>query len=207
MRAMLTAQRGEFEEARSLRDRGRWMTEELGVPLHRAGVAMVLGYVDELAGDEAAAEAEYRTGYDLSRELGETGYLSTTACRLGVAVYAQGRYDEALRLTEEAEEAGAPDDLITQLEWRVLRARVFARRGRVEEAEALAREGAELARVGDAIDTSAQALAAVAEVLGGVGRPAEEKAVLEEALALWERKGNVVSASEARERLAELERE
>ena len=149
---ILAAMRGSFEEARAQRDRGRQLADELGLPLHRAGMAMMFGRVDQLAGDDRAAEAELRLGYDLSRELGDTGYLSTTACYLGEVVYAQGRYDEALRLSEEAEQAGAPDDAITQMKWRALRGLVLVEQGRMQEAESLARESVEVARPGDTLD-------------------------------------------------------
>jgi class 3 adenylate cyclase/tetratricopeptide (TPR) repeat protein len=207
MRGVLTAMGGDFDQARSLRDRSREIVDELGIPLHRAGMAMMLGLVDELAGDLRAAEAEYRTGYDLCRALGETGYLSTTACRIGRVALAQGRDEEALRLSEEAEEVGAADDLLTQLDWRALRARVLARRGKREEAEALAREAEALARQGDTIDVRAETLAAVSEVLQDVGKADEARTYLQEAVNLWEQKGNVASASPARNRLMELERQ
>ena len=202
---ILAAMRGSFEEARALRDRGRQLTDELGLPLHRAGMSMMFGRVDQLAGDDRAAEAEFRVGYDLSRELGETGYLSTTACCLGEVVYAQGRYDEALRLSEEAEQAGAPDDVITQMKWRALRGLVLAEQGRMQEAESLARESVELARPGDTLDDIANCVNALGRVLERAGKGEEARAAFEEALDLWERKGNVVSAARARESLARLE--
>jgi tetratricopeptide (TPR) repeat protein len=207
MRGVLIAMRGDFDQARSLRDRAREMIDELGMPLHRAGISMMLGLVDELAGDLQAAEDEYRTGYDLCRALGDTGYLSTTACCLGRVALAQGRYEEALRLSEESEVVGAADDLLTQLAWRALRARVFARQGRLDEAETLAREAKELASRGDTIDERARALSALSEVLQHAGKADEARSFLEEALRLWEQKGNVALASPARNRLMELERQ
>ena len=78
--AVLAAMRGSFEEARALRDRGRELTEELGLPLHRAGMSMIFGRVEQLAGDDRACRGRVSVGYDLSIELGDTGYLSTTAC-------------------------------------------------------------------------------------------------------------------------------
>jgi hypothetical protein len=48
------------------------------------------------------------------------------------------------------------------------------------------------------------ALADLAEVLALNGRPGQGAAQLDRALALYERKGNVVSAARARRRLAEL---
>ncbi len=202
---ILAAMRGSFEEARAQRDRGRQLADELGLPLHRAGMAMMFGRVDQLAGDDRAAEAELRLGYDLSRELGDTGYLSTTACYLGEVVYAQGRYDEALRLSEEAEQAGAPDDAITQMKWRALRGLVLVEQGRMQEAESLARESVEVARPGDTLDDIGMCVNALGRVLERAGKGEEARAAFEEALDLWERKGNVVSAARARDSLARLQ--
>jgi class 3 adenylate cyclase/tetratricopeptide (TPR) repeat protein len=207
VRAVLAAMGGRLEEARSLRERGREIIEELGMRLNLAGVSMLFGYVDTLAGDEPAAEAEHRKGYDLSVEIGETGYLSTTACYLGDAVYGQGRYDEAFELSEEAEQTGALDDASTQIRWRALRAKVLARRGQFEQAETLARDAVDRTYRTDYIDDSAQIVGSLAEVLELAGDAAEARACFEEALELYERKGNVVSAARIRERLRALRAE
>ena len=175
------------------------------MPINRAGMSMMFGRVDQLAGDDRAAEAEFRAGYDLSRDLGETGYRSTIACFLGEVVFEQGRYDEAFRLSEEAERAGAPDDVMTQMKWRALRALVLAEQG--EDARRPSRSRAsrvELARPGDALDDIAICVAALGRVLERAGKLEEARAAFEEALDLWERKGNVVSAAHARESLARL---
>jgi class 3 adenylate cyclase/tetratricopeptide (TPR) repeat protein len=202
---ILAAMRGSFEEARALRDRGRQLTDELGLPLHRAGLSMMFGRVDQLAGDDRAAEAEFRLGYERSRELGDTGYLSTTACYLGEVLYAQGRYDDALRLSEEAERSGSPDDVITQIKWRTLRALVLAEQEKMDEAESLSRASVEIARPGDDLDDIAQCVASLGTVLERAGKLEEARTNFEEALDLWERKGNVVSAAQARESLARFQ--
>jgi tetratricopeptide (TPR) repeat protein len=194
-----------FEEARSLRDRGRGILEELGMGLGLAGTAQLLGRIERLAGDDAAAEREFRAGYDTSLALGETGFLSTTACDLGRAVYLQGRYDEALQLSEEAERAGAADDILTQCKWRNLRGLALARRGQFEEAERLAREGVELVRRTDYIETIAELTGQLGEVLALAGKAPEARAVFDEALRLNEQKGNLVGVGRIRDRLGQLE--
>jgi alkanesulfonate monooxygenase SsuD/methylene tetrahydromethanopterin reductase-like flavin-dependent oxidoreductase (luciferase family) len=72
----------------------------------------------------------------------------------------------------------------------------------VDEAEALAREAVELARSTDFLNAQGDTLVDLAEILSLAGRPAEAAAALDEAVALYERKGNVVSASRARSALA-----
>jgi ATP/maltotriose-dependent transcriptional regulator MalT len=179
--------------------------EELGSRLGLAGTSQLLGSIESLRGDESAAEREYREGYDLSVELGETGYLSTTACYLGETAYAQGRYGEALRLSEESEQAGASDDVSTQIRWRALRAKVLARQGQLEQAKQLAHDAVQRSRRTDYIDETAQTLGSLAEVFELAGDLPGARSALEEALQLYDQKGNVVSAGRTRDRLASLE--
>ena len=206
MRAVLTAMRGDFDEARSLRDRGRRMTEELGVPLHRAGLSMMLGYVDELAGDEGAAEAEYRIGYDLSRAIGETGYLSTTAYHLARVAHAQG----SRRRGAPAERGSGGGRLIRRchdadrLEGG---ARLRFRRPRDGGAGGAARAGGgRAARPGDTIDERANTLNTLGEVLDLAGTREDARTAFAEALALWQQKGNAASAARARARIGRARR-
>ena len=79
---------------------------------------------------------------------------------------------------------------------------MLARRGELEEGERLAREAVALAAETDMLNMHADALVDLAEVLALAGgrTPAE----LEQALALYERKGNLVMAERTRSRLAEL---
>ena len=137
-------------------------------------------------------------GYDTSVQLGETGYRSTTACDLGEAVYAQGRYDEALRLSEEGEELGAPDDVVTQWRWRALRARLLARCGRVDEAEQLARDALGVISATDYLNDIADMHFGLAEVLELAEKRGEARTSFEDAVRLYTQKGNVVSAARAR---------
>jgi hypothetical protein len=57
---------------------------------------------------------------------------------------------------------------------------------------------------GDALDDQGDNLSILAGILVAAGRSGEAAALFEEAIALHERKGNVVSAARARQRLAAL---
>ena len=155
--------------------------------------------------DLALDERELREGYDISLELGETGYLSTTACDLGECVYVQGRPDEAMALSEEAERLGARDDLATQYKWRALRAKVLARNASFEEAEQLAREAVDLVERTDYINDAGEIYRSLGEVLEQASRPEEAKQAYAESVRLFEQKGNVVRAGQVREGLTGLE--
>ena len=86
-----------------------------------------------------------------------------------------------------------------------MRAKTLAARGDVETAEKLAREAVELIRTSDDINSQGDALIDLAEVLRVAGRPAEAAEAARDALALFEAKGNAVSAALARATVSELE--
>jgi tetratricopeptide (TPR) repeat protein len=130
--------------------------------------------------------------------MNEQSHLSTIAAFLGEAAYRLGRLDDALRYSEESEALGASDDFVTQVVWRVARAKVLATRGHAAEAEGLARDAVGIASETDFLDMRADAHMALAEVLRAAGRPEEAGRQVEEALALYERKGNLVGAARAR---------
>ncbi|HWM14345.1 MAG TPA: BTAD domain-containing putative transcriptional regulator [Gaiellaceae bacterium] len=204
---LLEAMRGGFDVARERIARGRGMLEELGQGLRAAmAPATQLGHVELLAGDPVAAEAALRPGYKGLDRMGETSFLSTLAVVLAESVYQQGRLEEAERLTEQSERAASADDVVSQVGWRVVRAKVAAARGEAEEGERLARDAVERARGTDYLDLQGTALAALAEVLERAGRAEEAAAHADEAARTFERKGNVVSAGRARELAAALSR-
>ena len=113
-----------------------------------ASAAETYGIVEMLAGDPAAAERELAAGYGALEEMGETQNFPDLAAKLADALYEQGEDDRALELSEVSERATAPDDLSAGVQWRGVRAKLLARRGDAEAAEALARE-ARGARRGD----------------------------------------------------------
>ena len=199
----LEAQAGAFDEARACCARSRAIAEEFGLRAWLAALPLYSGPIELLAGAPAAAERELRAGYDTLVEMGDLGRLSTEAAFLAQAVYVQGRYEEAESLTGVSEGAATPDDVFSQIAWRGVRSKALARRGEVEQAERLAREAVALAKGTDGLTLHGDALLDLAEVLRAAGRPDEAEAAVERALALYERKGNVVSATRARAALAQ----
>jgi DNA-binding SARP family transcriptional activator len=197
--ALLEAMRGGFDLARERIARGRAILEELGQGLRAAmAPAAQLGHVELLAGDPVAAEAALRPGYEDLDRMGETSFLSTLAVALAEAVYEQGRLGEAERLTEQSEQAASLDDVVSQVGWRSVRAKVVASRGDADEGERLARDAVERTGKTDYLDLQGTALTALAEVLDHAGRRKEAASAAREAARIFERKGNVVSAARAR---------
>jgi predicted ATPase/class 3 adenylate cyclase len=199
--AGLHAMEGRLDEARRLLAASDAAFEELGLSLSTA-VSHHAAMVEMLAGDAEAAERSLRKGYAALEEMGDRALLSTTAAYLGQALLAQGRDDEADRFAEMSAELTADDDVITHAMSRGVRASVLARRGGLAEAERLARQAVALAERTDFLNHRAEALTVLADVLARSGRPEQAKVAREEALDLYEQKGNLVAAGRVRGDLA-----
>src|SRR5262249_36193298 len=98
------------------------------------------GMPELIDGDFGAAEQILRHGAETLHTMGERGYRSTVVAFLAEALYAQGRLDEAQRLTEDAEALAGAGDVISQAQWRATRAKLLARRGESGAAARLADE-------------------------------------------------------------------
>ncbi|MGH3144016.1 MAG: tetratricopeptide repeat protein, partial [Gaiellales bacterium] len=88
---------------------------------------------------------------------------------------------------------------------RAVRAKILARRDELTAAEELARRAVALAEQTDGLNSQGRALMDLAEVLELAGRAGEAQPVVEQALHLFEQKGNAVSARKARARLGSFE--
>ncbi len=196
---VLEAMSGRLDEARSHIAETRALARDLGL-IWQAGVQELLsGYVELLAGDPVAAERDMRTAAQVFREIGEGWFLSSVAVDLPRAVYEQGRYDDAFALLADIDEAPAPTDREWQIKRTGVPARLLARRGRLKEAEELARQGVALGADSEFVVLHADVLLDLAEVLELAGREAEAEAARVEAVSLYERKGNLAAARSARE--------
>src|SRR5262245_59419146 len=206
MLGVLEAMRGRIDDAREHYRETQRAFDELGFSFKLASFRMYSGWAELIAGDWKAAERELRIGYEGLQRMGERGILSTMAAFLARAVFALGQYDEAARVTEVSAEIASKDDPVTQAMWRGTRARVLAVTGRIDTgAEELARESVELAFQTDSVNMQADALIDLAETLRLLGRAGEAPEILEHAVDLYEKKGNLVSAAAARKLLAPVE--
>ena len=143
-------------------------------------------------------------GFDALRALGERGWRATAATILAEAVYAQGRLDQALRLTEEAEVFATPDDFEAQGRWRATRAKVLARRGQYRAAARLAEQAVALVPAASGAPELAEFLVAQAEVLRLAGALNQAEASLRKALQLYENRRMTALAGQTRTLLASL---
>ena len=201
--AVLEAMRGNFADARALVGEARVTYEDLGMRLMaQSAISLAYGAIGLLAADYRAAGIELRAGLNALEGMGDLGYLSSVAAFLAQALYGQGRLDEADDLARRAQASAAPDDLWSQVLAGGTRAKVCASRGAHEEAERYAREAVGLAAATDALDLHGNALVDLADTLALADRTEEAATCVADALRLYERKGNDVSAERARARLA-----
>jgi tetratricopeptide (TPR) repeat protein len=203
-RAELLAMLGHFDEARTILAAASAQSVERAekrlLASHRWAAARVELWAESAAeAVEAAVEA-----CRLFEEMDDIGTLSSAAGVLGQALYAAEHLEEADRWALRARDLGASDDALTEMYWRQVRAKVLGRRGEHDDAEALAREAVAIGDATDFLDGTGDAYADLAEgrLLGG--KPDEAAAALEQALERYERKGNLVMAGRAQERLAAL---
>ena len=196
--ACLRAMHGELDEARELVAAARDMFADLGQMYWLATTAESSGIVELLAGDLAAAERELRKGVELLDGMGERAYLSTMSTVLADVLERAGDDAEAERFARISEQASDPDDIDSQARWRAVQARLLAKRGRLQAAEALAREAWRLAEPVDVLGLQADCQLALGAVLRAAGRGAEAQAAFARALDLLDRKGNLVLARRVR---------
>jgi predicted ATPase/class 3 adenylate cyclase len=198
-RAVLEAMRGDFGVARRLLAAGRQALDELGQPVWVAVTGQEAFFVEMLAGDPAAAAATLRRSYESLSGMGERSFRSTIAGLLAHALCELGEDDEADQFSRACEDAAAEEDVFSQVLWRSARAKVLARRGEADAAEAAAREAVAIAERTDLLNTQADALLDLAEVLARAGRSEEARAAALDAAARFELKGNLPSLERARE--------
>jgi hypothetical protein len=116
-------------------------------------------------------------------------------------MYRQGRLDEAERWVVVSRSNAASDDQSAQLVLGPVEAKLLARQGAPAEGRELAEQMVRLADSTDGLNRIAAARLSLAEVLRAGDLSREADSVIEEAIRLFERKGNTVGAAHARELL------
>ncbi|HET7855661.1 MAG TPA: adenylate/guanylate cyclase domain-containing protein [Gaiellaceae bacterium] len=165
--AGLRAMRGEFEEARRLREAARALSEELGHRFRIAARSLIAAEIEALAGRPDEATAILHWAFGELEEMGASSVMSTVAAFLADALASEGSIEDAIRFSEVSEQHAADLDIATQVMWRVARANATGEL-------ALAREAVELARPTDYTDIRARALLAVGDS-DGAAREYERK--------------------------------
>jgi tetratricopeptide (TPR) repeat protein len=197
----LEAMRGRFAEARTLVGQAEQRYEQLG--LEDETCLRLRGAVEMFAGVPEMAEEAFRASCAALQRQDHIPVLATRAAELADAIYEQGRYDEAEGWIRIARKSAGNDDLDAAFVASYVEAKVLARLGAIDEAEASARAALDIVARTDALNRHGDALLALAEILRLRGREDDANVRIREALELFEQKGNVVSASRAKALLLE----
>jgi class 3 adenylate cyclase/tetratricopeptide (TPR) repeat protein len=191
----MLARAGRVPEAQDAFAEGRRLFDELGLEVHVAYLALSTAGVEPLASDPPAAERELRSALEFFERIGAKHIQATVLPMLAATLVAQDRLQDAIAATQRAESISAPDDLDAQVKWRTARASALAARGERPEAERLAREAVDLAAASDTVILHADSLSCLAEVLDAAQAPGEALPLVEQAVELYEAKGDLVSAA------------
>jgi class 3 adenylate cyclase/tetratricopeptide (TPR) repeat protein len=202
--AGLTAMAGHFDEARGHLDEAMSILGRLGLRVRAAALSYLSGLVDLLAEQPAAAEERLRQACLDCERMGERYVLGLLLAVQAQASHALGRYVEAVQLGEAAEQSGPGDDIVARVTARGARAKALARLDCGDEAEPLARDAATTAAGTGLLNLAADALLDLADVYEATGHGEAATRAAQEALEMYLRKGNVVSAERTRTMLGRL---
>ena len=188
----LNAMEGDFEKARRLTQESRSMLDDLGRRVLAASFSADAWRIEVLAGDPAAALPALRRDYEQLDSIGERYFLSTVAGALARVLELTGEFDEASRYCLLAEELTGQDDLVSDVTWRAVRARLLATKGRSDEALAMIGNAVARVRPTDAAVLRADTLIDQSVVLARCG-VAGASEVHAEAIRMYEAKGDVAA--------------
>jgi len=194
----LEAQLGHVSRARELVAEADGIYRDLGWPEAAAiRCGTILADIELLANDYSAAETTLREQCEFFKKMADRSHLAVRAAKLADALLRQGRFEEAGDWAAISRSNAAADDQSAQLVLRSVDARLLARRGLVADARALAEDTVRLADSTDGLNQAANARLALAEVLRADGLLDEGDRAIEDAIQIFERKGNIVGASNA----------
>jgi tetratricopeptide (TPR) repeat protein len=197
------AMQGDRDRAWEEIERAEQLLAEFGMTMWVMS-AHPVALVGLLTGEHEKVVTRMRQSVKALGEVGETGFLSTSASYLAEALYRLGRHGEAEEAARLSEANAAEDDVSTQIAWRLTLSKILAASGRTAEAEPVAREAVAIADRTDHVDERGDSRLALATVLRSAGRTGEAAEEARRALAEYEAKGNRVGASWARDLLREF---
>lgn len=190
---------GRFDDARAHIFRARNLYEELGLRFGAIdSCGLVLADVETLAGRMNVSEQHLREGCDVCLRTNESALLASRAAQLADALYSLGDYDEAEEWAQISREHIGAQDLHAEACWRGIASRLAARRGDLRLAMRLIGEANEIMAPSDALNQRAKLQVERAEVCRLAGKGREARRAVQEAIMLYETKGNSVAAASTR---------
>ena len=187
------AMAGDFAGARKANEQGLSIAMELGAEWRALSVRMYFAVALLVEGDAEAAEAMVRPAVEGLQRMGDHALLASAGHLLAEALWRSGRADEAMLATVLAEGVTGEDDLAAEMGWRGVRSKILADRGEMREAEALARQAAELGANSEFLLFAGWAYEDLAYVLATEGKRDEALETRDLARAVYQKKGSTAS--------------
>ncbi len=203
-KAGLLGMAGRFDEAWVSAERSAQTYAELGTPMRHVSGIQMIAETERLAGRLEEAERLFRGSHQAFDEIGETGFNSTVTGLLALTLCDLARFDEAEESADTSRTLTAEDDFASQAVWRMAKARVLAHRGEFDGALALADEAVAINGRTDYLVWQGDSYEVRGIVLEAAGRGDDARAAFGEALACYERKGNVPAAARVRAQIDAL---
>jgi predicted ATPase/DNA-binding SARP family transcriptional activator len=201
---ILYAYVGRAADARAALARSRAIFVRFGAKFALAESGIPAGVMELALADPAAAERYLREAQTALRAMSERRYLVTVTTGLAGALYAQGRFDEAQQMADEAQAADVPDADAWSGALN-LRAMLLARRGQSPAARRLLAEAEALITPASSALTRAEVLIAKAEVDRLAGALDHAAPSLHAALSIYEDRRATQLAAQIRADLAGLD--
>jgi tetratricopeptide (TPR) repeat protein len=185
-------------EARALHGRARDAARDSGDPYGLPYLPINVAFVELIFDKPGDASRELRVACRALEDVGEQTNYSSVAALLASTLCGESKYEEAEEFSRLSEAAARANDVLANVIWRSARARARAGLGDLEAAEALARDAVAFAERSDFLNVHGDALVTLAEILERTDRADGAAEALRGAVGLYEEKGNVVSAGNAR---------
>ena len=196
--------RARYAEAREAYSAAIQALREQGAGVNAWWHVGLRGHVELVAGDPGGGLADLDDAWSGLGELGEQGLRSTIGCIYAECLIALGRIDEARSVLAEVEEITPEGDFVTAAYVSKARAGIAIAEGDPEQGVRLAVAAADAVDASDYLYLRPYFWLGRGEALLAAGRHDEARAAYEECIRLADRKGTVVWASTARERLLDL---
>jgi hypothetical protein len=196
------ALQGDPDAGRVLMAEVRKTFHDLGRELSVLATAFISGPIEMLAGSPETAVAELRAACDGLQAMGDRAFASTLAALLAEACWRNDDQPAASAAVALSRRLAGVGDVISQVRWRCVQAKLEAVRGNAEEALSLSSQAVQLVVATDELASQGDVLVDAAEVQKLLGNRHAAQVLLEDGLARYERKQAPRAADVARARLA-----
>jgi class 3 adenylate cyclase len=197
LRAVAALARGEASGFRQHEQRWREAIDRHGLSWLGATHQLAMGEVETSVGNPGQGEHRLREARATLAGFGDIWWCETVDAVLCVAVGAQDRPREFLRLADALEQSVSVSDRQMIIRRHIVQARALMLRGSAADAEAAARRGLELAERTDLVGDHAGALLTLADALAARGLPGDAALARSGAVELFRAKENLPAAVNA----------